>query len=102
MHYVICAPILIPVRRQPLDATHINKMKTIEYDIRSIDERGEAIDVDSYSSLAEAKKFVPLLLGEVVAWVIEKRKINLARKQTYSTISFGGNNNALKMGNWNQ
>lgn len=77
-------------------------MTVIEYDIRSIDERGEAIDVDSYSSLAEAKKFVPLLLGEVVAWVIEKRKTTLARKQTYSTISFGGNNNALKMGNWNQ
>jgi hypothetical protein len=79
-----------------------NKNMTIEYDIRSIDANGEAIDVQSYSTLAEAKKFVPPLLGEVVAWVIEKRKTNLARERTYTTIFFGGDNNALKMGNWNQ
>ena len=76
---------------------------TIEYDIRSIDANGEAIDVQSYSTLAEAKKFVPPLLGEVVAWVIEKHKtVDEGRESTYLTLCFGGDNKALKMGNWNQ
>jgi len=78
-------------------------MTTIEFDIRSIDANGEAIDFDSYATLSEAKRFVPPLLGEVVAWVIEEHKTaDEGRERTYKTICFGGNNNALKMGNWNQ
>ena len=78
-------------------------MTTIEYDIRSIDANGEVVDVQSYSTLAEAKKFVPPLLGEVVAWVIEQHKTaDEGRESKFSTICFGGDNNALKMGNWNQ
>lgn len=78
-------------------------MTTIEYDIRSIDANGEAIDFDRYATLAEAKKFVPPLIGEVVAWVIEKHKTaDEGRERTFTTICFGGDNKALKMGNWNK
>jgi len=79
-------------------------MKTkSEYEIRSIDSNGEAIDFDSYATLSEAKRFVPPLVGEVVAWVIEKHKTaDEGRERTFTTICCGGNNNALKMGNWNQ
>ena len=77
--------------------------ETIEYDIRSIDSNGEVIDVDHYATLAEAKRFLPELCGGIVAWVIEKHKTaDEGRESQFTTICFGGDNNALQIGNWNQ
>ena len=76
---------------------------TIEYDIRSIDANGEVIDVDHYATLAEAKRFLPEFCGGIVAWVIEKHKTaDEGRESQFTTICFGGDDNALRIGNWNQ
>ena len=76
----------------------------IEIELRAIDQHGDAIDVlGHYRTLQEARKNIPELSGESVAWVIERRTSYGAcsgQPDNYELLDVGGDQSALHAGGW--
>lgn len=79
---------------------------TTEYEVRAIDQHGDAQDVRHYESQGEALAAAPAVLGgEVTAWVVEKHVSRepahlFAEPSRYTTIATGGSREALGEGGW--
>jgi hypothetical protein len=77
---------------------------TTEYEVRALDQHGDAQDVRQYETQAEALADAPAVLGdEIVAWVVEKHVTNrpaIPDLNRYTTIATGGSREALVEGGW--
>jgi predicted small metal-binding protein len=77
--------------------------KTCEYEVRELDEDGEALDVNHFDSKREAMDHMKRIESRAVAIVVEKvTKYFPARfgDDKYERIAFIGNQDALRMGGW--
>jgi hypothetical protein len=82
-----------------------NRCTTIEWEVREIDQYGDAQDINHFESFEEAKPFADDLTKRVPAVVIErhvsKRPAHLfGDPDTYSTVWTAGNQDALREGGW--
>jgi hypothetical protein len=82
-----------------------NRVTTIEWEVREIDQYGDAVDVNHFETLKEAELFARDLAKRVTAVVIEqhvsKRPAHLfGSPDTYSIVWFDGSQDALRVGGW--
>lgn len=76
-------------------------IRTIE--IRPVDAHGDAIDCYGFRDIAEARKHIPKISGEVVAWVMERRTeygCCSSRPDRFDILSWSGDAKALQAGGW--
>jgi hypothetical protein len=79
---------------------------TTEYEVRGLDQYGDAQDVRHYESQGEALAAAPAVLGgEITAWAVEKHVSRepahlFADPSRYTTIATGGSREALVEGGW--
>ncbi len=78
---------------------------TTDYELRTLDAFGDAIDVELFESLADARAATEraLAMPNVKAWVIEKHvsvRPAYGAPDRYTTIATGGDTGALALGGW--
>jgi hypothetical protein len=80
-------------------------MSTTEIEVRAIDQYGDAIDVSLHQTVKEARKWLPELKGETVAWVMERHTAfewSSPRPDKYEMIDMAGDAEALEAGGWSK
>lgn len=77
--------------------------KLTEFEVRSINADGDAIDILAQcATFSQALLHVPALTGETVAWVIERhtKYFTRGKADAYVMLAKDGDLNALKAGGW--
>lgn len=80
-----------------------NRVTMTEWEVRTLDQYGDALDVTHWPNEAMARAYVVTLASS--AWVIEKhtsrRPAHLfANPDVYVTVAKGGDESALRDGGW--
>lgn len=80
-----------------------SKRSRTQYEVRAINNDGDAMDVLAFcDTAAEAFQYVPELSGETAAWVIERHTTYFTRGKPddYKMIASEGDESALRAGGW--